>query len=184
MDQLSLPWQTAGLLNRLTLWLHAVSRSSSRSARLSSASGLLDQLFSAISNGRTPPLGGFRHTLTNRLGPRLTEFMRHFLGSEGEEVRKGDVYAAIKRLTADSEPPSVRLLMSRMEQLSTFYSRITTTAPEPDENISEFFVRFRRLDFGTAYPLLLSLEGGFVDGQFGTEEFVASLRILDSYIIS
>ena len=80
--------------------------------------------------------------MQNRLGPSLTEFMRHFLGSEGEEVRKGDVYAAIKRLTADSEPPSVRLLMSRMEQLSTFYSRITTTAPEPDENISEFFVRF------------------------------------------
>ena len=33
--------------------------------------------------------------MQSRLGPNLTEFMRHFLGSEGEEVRKGDVYLSI-----------------------------------------------------------------------------------------
>ena len=35
--------------------------------------------------------------MQNRLGQGLTEFMRHFLGAEGEEVRKGDVYAAVKK---------------------------------------------------------------------------------------
>jgi uncharacterized protein with ParB-like and HNH nuclease domain len=46
-----------------------------------------------------------RHWLPmqNRLGATLTEFMRHFLGAEGEEVRKTDVYAAIKRLVVDSD---------------------------------------------------------------------------------
>jgi hypothetical protein len=44
-------------------------------------------------------------------------------------------------------------------------------------------VRFHRLDFGTAYPLLFSLYDDYVDGQFGTEEFIDSLKILDSYII-
>jgi uncharacterized protein with ParB-like and HNH nuclease domain len=121
--------------------------------------------------------------MQNRLGPSLTEFMRHFLGSEGEEVRKGDVYAAIKRLVADSDAPSVRLLMSRMAQMSIFYSRIATVAPEPNDELGRFFVRFRRLDFGTAYPLLLSLYEDYVDGQFGVDEFIASLRILDSYIV-
>jgi uncharacterized protein with ParB-like and HNH nuclease domain len=121
--------------------------------------------------------------MQNRLGTTLTEFMRHFLGSEGEEVRKGDVYAAIKRLVADSDPPSVRLLMSRMAQMSIFYSRIATVAPEPNEVLGRFFDRFRKLDFGTAYPLLLSLYEDYLDGQFGSEEFIASLRILDSYII-
>lgn len=121
--------------------------------------------------------------MQNRLGSSLTEFMRHFLGSEGEEVRKGDVYPAIKRLVADSDAPSVRLLMSRMAQLSTFYSRIATIAPEPNGDLWSFFVRFYRLDFGTAYPLLLSLYADFVDGQFVIEEFTATLRILDSFII-
>jgi len=121
--------------------------------------------------------------MQNLLGAALTEFMRHFLGSEGEEVRRGDVYAAIKRLVSDSDPPSVRLLMSRMAQMSIFYSRIATIAPEPNEELGRFFVRFRRLDFGTAYPLLVSLYEDYTDGQFGEEEFVASLRILDSYIV-
>ena len=46
--------------------------------------------------------------MQNRLGLGLTEFMRHFLGAEGEDVRKGDVYAAIKRLVTDSDSASVR----------------------------------------------------------------------------
>jgi hypothetical protein len=36
--------------------------------------------------------------MQNRLGQGLTEFMRHFLGAEGEEVRKGDVHTAVRRL--------------------------------------------------------------------------------------
>jgi uncharacterized protein with ParB-like and HNH nuclease domain len=121
--------------------------------------------------------------MQNRLGATLTDFMRHFLGSEGEEIRKGDVYAAIKRLVANSDAPSVRLLMSRMAQMSTFYSRIATVEPEPNEELGRFFIRFRRLDFGTAYPLLLSLYEDYVDGQFRVEELISSLRILDSYIV-
>src|ERR1035437_6378849 len=121
--------------------------------------------------------------MQNRLGASLTEFMRHFRGSEGEEVRKGDVYAAIKRLVTDLDAPSIRLMMSRMAQLSVFYSRIATVTPEPSDELGRFFVRFRRLDFGTVYPLLLSLYEDYMDGQFGADEFIATLRILDSYIV-
>jgi hypothetical protein len=70
-----------------------------------------------------------------------------------------------------------------MEQLSIFYSRIATIVPEPNEELLRFFVRFRRLDFGTAYPLLLSLYEDYADGQFGSADFIDSLRILDSYIV-
>ena len=114
--------------------------------------------------------------MQSRLGTSLTEFMRHFLGSEGEEVRKGDVYAAIKRLVADSDAPSVQLVMRRMEQLSVLYSRIAALAPEPNDNLRAFFVRFRRVDFGTAYPLLMSLYEDYADGQFEIAEFVNHSR--------
>ena len=56
--------------------------------------------------------------MQNRLGQNLTEFMRHFLGAEGEEVRKGDVYTAVRRLVTDSDSASVRILMTRMERHS------------------------------------------------------------------
>jgi hypothetical protein len=121
--------------------------------------------------------------MQNRLGAALTEFMRHFLGSEGEEVRKGDVYAAIKRLVTDTDSASVRLLMTRMERLSTLYGRISAVASEPHPELSYYFDHFRRLDFGSVYPLLLALYEDYEDGQFGLEEFVESLRILHSFIL-
>jgi hypothetical protein len=121
--------------------------------------------------------------MQNRLGPTLTEFMRHFLGAEGEDVRKGDVYASIKRLVADAESESVKLLMTRMEQLSVLYSRIATSDLEPNVQFRSYFEFFRRLDFGTVYPLLLALYEDYEDGQFAEEEFLCALRMLFSFII-
>ena len=109
--------------------------------------------------------------MQSRLGPSLTEFMRHFLGAEGEEVRKGDVYASIKRLVTDAEAASVKILMTRMEQLSVLYSRIAAADTEPNAQFKSYFERFRRLDFGTVYPLLLALYEDYEDGQFAEGEF-------------
>ena len=78
--------------------------------------------------------------MQNRLGATLTEFMRHFLGAEGVEVRKTDVYSAIKRLVVDSDSASVRTLMDRMERLSVLYSRLSGFAPEADEELSVFSI--------------------------------------------
>ncbi|HEV3036879.1 MAG TPA: DUF262 domain-containing protein [Candidatus Angelobacter sp.] len=121
--------------------------------------------------------------MQNRLGQGLTEFMRHFLGAEGEEVRKGDVYTAVRRLVADSDSASVRILMIRMERLSTMYSRLSGTAGEPHPELNQYFDYFRRLDFGSVYPLLLSLYEDYADGQFALAEFVSSMGILLSFIL-
>ena len=121
--------------------------------------------------------------MQNRLGPSLTEFMRHFLGAEGEEVRKGDVYAAIRRLVTDSDSASVRLLMTRMERLSALYVRASAVSDEPHPELGRYFDHFRRLDFGSVYPLLLALYEDYSDGQFGLAEFVATLGILHSFIL-
>ena len=104
--------------------------------------------------------------MQNRLGQGLTEFMRHFLGAEGEEVRKGDVYTAVRRLVTDSDSASVRILMTRMERLSALYSRLSGVAAEPNPELNQYFDHFRRLDFGSVYPLLLALYEDYEDGQF------------------
>ncbi len=121
--------------------------------------------------------------MQNRLGTSLTEFMRHFLGAEGEDVRKGDVYASIKRLVTNDEANSVKILMTRMELLSVLYSRIATSSLEPNARLRNYFEYFRRLDFGTVYPLLLALYEDYEDGQFPDEEFLNVLQILFSFII-
>jgi Protein of unknown function DUF262/Protein of unknown function (DUF1524) len=121
--------------------------------------------------------------MQTRLGPGLTEFMRHFLGAEGEEVRKGDVYAAIKRLVTDSDSASVRILMTRMERLSVLYGRVSGVAAEPQPELARYFDHFRQLDFGSVYPLLLALYEDYSEGQFAFGEFVASMGILHSFIL-
>ncbi len=121
--------------------------------------------------------------MQSRLGGGLTEFMRHFLGAEGAEVRKGDVYAAIKRLATDPDPASVRLLMTRMERLSVLYARISIADSEPQPELAKYFDHFRRLDFGSVYPLLLALYEDYVEGQFDLGQFVSSLDVLHSFIL-
>lgn len=121
--------------------------------------------------------------MQNRLGPGLTEFMRHFLGKEGEEARKGDVYAAIKRLVTDSDSASVRILMTRMERLSVLYARVSGVAAEPQPELARYFDHFRRLNFGSVYPLLLSLYEDYNEGQFDLGEFAGSMEVLHSFIL-
>jgi uncharacterized protein with ParB-like and HNH nuclease domain len=121
--------------------------------------------------------------MQQRLGTKLTDFMRHFLGAEGDEVRKGDVYAGIRLLVADYDSQTLKLLIGRMETLSTLYSRIAGAASEPNDKIRKLFDRFQQLDFGTASPLLLSLYEDYEDSQFSADEFIATLAILDSYIV-
>ncbi len=121
--------------------------------------------------------------MQTRLGVGLTEFMRHFLGAEGEEVRKGDVYTAVRRLVTDSDTDSVRILMTRMERLSTLYARILGLVSEPQVELRQYFDRFRRLDFGSVYPFLLSIYEDYADGQFALAEFLAALGILFSFIV-
>ena len=120
--------------------------------------------------------------MQNRLGPNLMDFMRHFLGAEGEEVRRGDIYAVIKKLVSHSDSASVRLLMTRMERLSIMYGRLSALTTDPHPELKRYFDHFRRLDFGSVYPLLLALYEDYSDGQFDLQEFAAALRILHSFI--
>lgn len=121
--------------------------------------------------------------MQTRLGPSLTEFMRHARGADGEEVRKGDVYAAIKRVLGDRDTGSVRLAVQRMSSLSILYARILGACAEPELCLAAYFDRFRRLDFTSVYPLLLSLYEDYSDQQFELAEFVATLQVLESFIV-
>jgi hypothetical protein len=80
--------------------------------------------------------------MQKRLGLGLTEFMRHFLGSDGEEIRNGDVYAAIKRLVAVSDAPSVRLLMTRIGNRRSSIAGLPPLRPNPIKSLSGFLFDF------------------------------------------
>jgi hypothetical protein len=70
-----------------------------------------------------------------------------------------------------------------MERLSILYSRVSDAATEPDVELARYFDYFRRLDFGSVYPLILALYEDYTDAQLGVAEFVASMGILFSFIL-
>ena len=120
--------------------------------------------------------------MQNRLGANLTEFMRHFLGSEGEEVRKSDVYAAIKRLVADAEAASVRVLMTRMERLRPVQQMIcrrSGNAPRTERYFDQLRGWTSEACTRSCFPFTRTSRRK----QFGIDEFTSSLWILDSFII-
>jgi uncharacterized protein with ParB-like and HNH nuclease domain len=121
--------------------------------------------------------------MQTRLGVNLTEFMRHYLGSAGEEVRRNDIYAAIKRAVGELDPPVLKLQLKRIEQLSVYYNRFLNPDLEPTETFRDYFERFKRMDVGTIYPLLLSLYEELEDEQFGEESFLEVLKLLDSFLL-
>ncbi len=121
--------------------------------------------------------------MQKRLGDSLTDFFRHYLGSVGNDVRKTDVYAAVKHLVKEEDTAAVRVRIARLARLADLYSRITTLFPDPDPGLGRYFQTFRRLDFGTVLPLILKLYERYEECIFTQPEFVGCLRVLDSYLI-
>ena len=56
-------------------------------------------------------------------------------------------------------------------------------AAEPHPELARYLDHFRRLDFGSVYPLLLALYEDYSEDQFVVGEFVASMGILHSFIL-
>jgi uncharacterized protein with ParB-like and HNH nuclease domain len=121
--------------------------------------------------------------MQTRLGVNLTEFMRHYLGSAGEEVRRNDIYAAIKRTVGDLDGPALKLQLKRIEQQSVYYNRFLNPDQEPNDAFRDYFERFKRMDVGTIYPLLLSLYDELEDEQFTNDSFLEVLKIVESFFV-
>ena len=59
-----------------------------------------------------------------------------------------------------------------MERLSGLYGRVSGVAAEPQMELARYLDHFRRLDFGSVYPLLLALYEDYSEGQFALADFV------------
>ena len=55
--------------------------------------------------------------------------------------------------------------------------------PEPERETHRYFDYFKRLDFGTVYPLVMALYEDYTDGQFALGEFVSCMALLHSFIV-
>ena len=114
------------------------------------------------------------------LNEDLTEFIRHYLMKDGDIVKQGDVYYALKdHVSAQS---AINCL-SELRKYSIYYQRLKYPKFETDPELREMFRRLNRIEVTTAYPLLLNFYQNYADEVVDKDGFVSMLKILENFLI-
>lgn len=114
------------------------------------------------------------------------EFVRNYLTVlyAPEQLAKRDVYPIFKRHVLengyDKDGRMVELLR-QMEAFAGYYACITL-GHHDDPELAKALAGMARLSVSVANPLLLSLFEDYDAGAFGMADFVAMVRLLESYI--
>ena len=114
------------------------------------------------------------------LKDNLTEYIRHFLMIDGNMIKQGDVYYALK---VSISPENVVDSLKKLRKYSTFYQRLLFPEFEPDIELQKYFQRLNRIVVTTAYPLLLNFYSNYAENKITKDEFVTILRTLENFLI-
>lgn len=118
--------------------------------------------------------------MENKLGEKLTEYIRHYLMREGSVVNKNDVYYTLKKNVATEN--SIDYL-SQLSHFSKYYQKLVYTEFENDKKIQKYLIRLNRIEVTTAYPLLLTLYYKYDQQLISNNEFVEILKTIENYLI-
>jgi uncharacterized protein with ParB-like and HNH nuclease domain len=114
------------------------------------------------------------------LGESLTEFIRHFLMRNGNIIKQGDVYYALKESVSTSNATDY---LSDLKKFSIYYQRLIYPELEPEIQLQKYFRRLNRIEVTTAYPLLLNFYSNYAEGKITKDDFVTILKTLENYLI-
>jgi uncharacterized protein with ParB-like and HNH nuclease domain len=153
---------------------------------LSQADLIRNYFFMRIHVDRQESLyGDYWKPMLDELGDSLTECIRHFLMKEGEVVKQGDVYFALKE-HADKQLRSENEVVGYLAEVARFakyYAKLLDPAKEQSIPIRERIARLNRIEVTTAYPFLLSVYDDFVNGRITQDDFAGILDVLENFMI-
>ena len=119
--------------------------------------------------------------MQDTLGEQLTEFMRHYLASDGVIVKKDEVYLVLKKKVDCNKNTLAEL--NRIKQFSDYYDKIINPEKENNLSIQQNLIRIKRLDFTVLYPFLLNCYFHYETKELTSIEFVEVLKILENFLI-
>ncbi|MCY4316507.1 MAG: DUF262 and DUF1524 domain-containing protein [Roseovarius sp.] len=111
-------------------------------------------------------------------------FMRYYLiVKTGDIPRLGDVYTAFKTYARSESivEPGIEALVKDIGRYSRFYCEMALDK-EADKDLRKAFHDIRELRVDVAYPLLLELYADYDGGELGREEFLQTVRLIESYV--
>ena len=111
-------------------------------------------------------------------------FMRHYLTVRtGELPNIRDVYEAFKEHARSPKvaEQGVDALVADIRTFADYYCNMALGA-EPDKELGAAFQNLRELKVDVAYPFLLELYHDYMGGLLNKTEFVAAVRLIESYV--
>lgn len=118
------------------------------------------------------------------LESNLTEFLRHYLMKNGDNIKQGGIYAAIKaKLKSMDSTEAIEAEVRDMQRFGEFYARFLWPTKEETTSIRDCLENIKELQVTTSYPLLLRLFEAFHNGHLSDIELEKCLRLVESFIV-
>lgn len=122
--------------------------------------------------------------LEQALGDNLTEFLRHYTMKDGDDIKQGGIYAAIKtKLKSLETSEAVETEVKSMQRFGEFYAIILCLSLEPNNAIRDRLENIQALKVTTSYPLLLRLFDARQTQKLNDIELEKCLGLIESYIV-
>ncbi|MBK1835539.1 DUF262 domain-containing protein [Roseibacillus ishigakijimensis] len=122
--------------------------------------------------------------MEDALGTEVSEFMRHYLMRLGKNVRKSEIYTAMKahfQPLEDSE--AVKAGLGEMKRAAFAYEKFLQPDKLDNPRASAKLHALAALDTKVFYPLLLRLYDSYAVEALSTDEFVHCLTLIESFYV-
>jgi hypothetical protein len=122
--------------------------------------------------------------LETTLQSNLTEFLRHYTMKDGDDIKQGGIYAAIKaKLKSLDAPEEVEVEVQDIQKFGEFYAKFLLLVQEEEASIRSRLENIKELKVTTSYPLLLRLFNARQTGQLDDTELEKCLGLVESFIV-
>jgi Protein of unknown function (DUF1524) len=122
--------------------------------------------------------------LENMLQSNLPEFLRHYMMKEGDDIKKGGIYAAIKKKLKDlNSTEAVEAEAESMRRFGEFYSKFLLPVQEDKVQIRNCLENIKELKVTTSYPLLLRLFDALQSEHLSDVDLEKCLSLIESFVV-
>ncbi len=122
--------------------------------------------------------------LEQSLANNLTEFLRHYTMKDGDDIKQGGIYAAIRnKLKSMNSTQEIETEAASLQRFGEFYAKFLMPTQEQMIDIRHLLGNIKEIQVTTSYPLLLRLFDAHQTEIMSESELSKCLGIIESFVV-
>lgn len=122
--------------------------------------------------------------LERLLQTSLAEFLRHYVMKDGEDIKQGGVYVALKtKLKELTSSNSVEIEIKSLKEFGEIYFKFLSPSHEDNKAISKRLSSLKEIKVATSYPLLLRIFEARNKSEMDSIELENCLKYIESFVV-